>query len=171
MKSWTRMAVSIFAVVVLPALAEAQAPYSVSMRSAPFQPIPIPHPQAQPPEDHTAAAGLSNRIVMDFPVRFFDIDRETIRITPQGYVHFDDDNSWQFTNDPIPDPAAPNSYIGPWWSDSDLRSGGGHLKTQILGEEPNRTLVIEWKINEYDDKTALGDVQLWLTENSSFTMD
>lgn len=167
MKSWTQMAVSIFAVVVLPALAEAQAPYSVSMRSAPFQPIPIPHPQAQPPEDHTAAAGLSNRIVMDFPVRFFDIDRETIRITPQGYVHFDDDNSWQFTNDPIPDPAAPNSYIGPWWSDSDLRSGGGHLKTQILGEEPNRTLVIEWKINEYNDKTALGDVQLWLTENSS----
>lgn len=167
MRSWKCVALSLFG-CLLPISAFADyTPYSVSMRSAPFQPIPIPHPQAQPPVDHTAAAGLSNRVEMDFPFRFFDVDRQTIRITPQGYVHFDSDNVWRWQTSAIPSTSAPNGFIGPWWADTDFTVGGAHLKTQILGEAPSRTLVIEWKLNEFNDDTRFGHVQLWLQEGSS----
>src|SRR5690606_11677446 len=119
-----------------------------------------PHPQAQPPSTHSPTT--YSRTQIDFPMRFFDVDRSSLWIAPQGFIAFTSDGNWYYTNTNFPNTANPNGIIAPWWDDLDLQGSGAHLKTQILGVAPNRILVAEWRAGMYYASTAFANFQVWL---------
>lgn len=152
--------------IALPLVASAQTTYSVSTRSEPYQPIPIAHPQAQPPTTYLPSS-VSAPQEITFPVKFFGVNYPTLWASPQGYVMFALDTLWHYNNASLPSTAVPNAIIAAFWDDLDLRGAGAHLKSQILGVAPNRTLVVEWKAGFYFNGTNFADFQIWLQEGGS----
>jgi|GEM_PF-1053050 len=172
---WFRLSLlsaALFALVPLAGAAQTHTPYSISMRSQPFQPLPINHPQAGPVLDLTSSVGTSTRVPIDFPVRFFDQDYPRVYICPQGFIEFQDTGSWTFTNTIFPSSAVPNNgIISPWWDDLYFNFTGhtGHVKLQMLGSAPGRTLVVEWRAPHFTTsaRNSYAHFQVWLYEGSS----
>jgi hypothetical protein len=85
--------------------------------------------------------GVSVPIV--FPFRFYGVASSTVSISSNGYLTFDA-SVGDATNDPIPNPVAPNAIIAPLWDDFSPNSAGTiHVVT--LGLTPNRRLIVQWK--------------------------
>src|SRR5690606_29044627 len=161
--SWLTLA--LFALVPIAGSAQTYTPYSISMRSQQFQPLPISHPQAGPVQTLTWDYYTRNKI--DFPIRFFDEDHPTIYVSMNGFIEFANTTNWAYSNTVLPSTSGQqNGIIAPWWDD--FYSSPGTLKAQVLGQPPSRTLVLEWTASYYYSFGAsMAQFQVWLFEGSS----
>jgi len=76
-----------------------------------------------------------------FPFTFYGAEHTEFYLNTNGQVLFDSGSSDYF-NVSIPKADAPNSFIAPFWDD--LVSEEGTMYYRLLGDAPDRRLVIEW---------------------------
>lgn len=80
-----------------------------------------------------------------FPFTFYGTTYTSLQASSNGTLHFGDVPYTYyiydcFTNGPLDDQG---NMAAPFWSDLDLRYFG-YLETEVVGEAPNRILVVEW---------------------------
>jgi hypothetical protein len=84
-------------------------------------------------------------ITIDLPFIFGFYGEKFTRlsVSSNGHVVFGEAEARSFSNQNIPNLAAPNGYAAPFWDDLSPQAGGG-VWYRTIGEAPNRTLVIAW---------------------------
>jgi len=68
--------------------------------------------------------GHSGPINLPFPFKFYGNVKNTVHASSNGVILFNAPTSNIFTNAAIPNAAAPNEYIAPFWDDLDGTNGG-----------------------------------------------
>lgn len=78
-----------------------------------------------------------------------------------------------FLNQFLPDAAAPNNVLAPWWTDLDLDGisgtdpGGGAWYAATVNDGSHLYNVLEWKDAElFDDPTSVYSFQIWIQANT-----
>ena len=82
----------------------------------------------------------------------------------------------QFVPQKMPDPAAPNNVLAPFWTDLNGthggNGGGDGLRAGTLTDGVNRWLVVEWDLAIFGAPTDVRSFQVWIglngTEDISF---
>lgn len=83
------------------------------------------------------------QVDLPFHFTFYDEEFSVIQVSPNGYITFGDEPADSFTNTAIPDRSAPNGFAAPFWDFLEPESGGG-VFSLVVGEAPNRRLVVTW---------------------------
>jgi hypothetical protein len=148
---------------------------------------PTPAPTAtytpQPPETHgltcpgaggfdwvSAASGVNTNLKEDdlfvpaalpFDFVYGGYTYTQVYISSNGYLTFGDDAT-RWLNLPIPNTAAPDMFIAPYWDDLNPRAGGNIYYT-TLGSAPTRRFVAEWNAVPRYSSTGLNNGQGALT--------
>jgi len=77
-------------------------------------------------------------IGFDFP--FYGVNRGSVTIGSNGVIGFDPEALWSLGNQSLPDPAAPNALIAPFWDDLDPSAGGTiHYHSNWFGR-----FIVQW---------------------------
>jgi len=71
----------------------------------------------------TADDGLSAALPLGFSFPFYGTDQTTVKVCSNGWLSFNT-TSTTYTNQGIPNNAAPNSLVAPFWDDLDARTTG-----------------------------------------------
>jgi subtilisin family serine protease len=91
--------------------------------------------------------GASMDVPLPFPFPLYGATYEVATVSTSGFIAFDGKGSNgppSVLNGAIPDPALPNAAIYGFWDDLGI-SRTGSVRTQLLGDAPNRRFVIEWR--------------------------
>jgi len=101
-----------------------------------------------------------------FTFKFYGTDYTQFYINSNGQLLFGE-GSFESTEVSIPDAAAPNNFIAPFWDDLVVDSYGNILYTTI-GAAPNRKLMIQYRnMGFYPYPATLGTFQVILYETSN----
>ena len=91
-------------------------------------------------------------IVSPFPV-YFAGDKgglTTLYVSSNGTISVTDNTVAAWQNDALPE-AGFKTLIAPYWDDLDPSRGGGGVYYDVVGDAPNRELVVEWRdVREYE---------------------
>ncbi len=87
--------------------------------------------------------GISHPIPLPFLFPFYARPRDRIYVGSNGVMGFDPEELAAASNQSIPEPAAPNALIAPYWDDLNPTSGG-HIEYGLMGSPPHRRLVVTW---------------------------
>jgi N-acetylneuraminic acid mutarotase len=82
-------------------------------------------------------------VMLPFPFSFYGATYNLIHVSTNGFGNFLGPDA-TFTNACIPSPGAPNGFVAPLWDDL-LVSPPGGVFTGLVGKEPNRQFIIEWR--------------------------
>jgi hypothetical protein len=113
-------------------------------------------------------------IGFDFP--FFDSTYTEFYVTSNGYIAFDSvgfeinaGEGWsEYGNSCIPDAGTPNGYIAAFWNDVIIHDNGGVIYYQLIGDAPNRKLVVQCtNMGQFGEPTLLGTFSFVLYETSN----
>ena len=80
---------------------------------------------------------------LPFTFSYFGVDFDQIQISSNGYVAFGDDRATSFSNTDLPDPRDPNGTVAVFWDDISPQDGGS-VWMDVIGEAPNRKVVVSW---------------------------
>lgn len=149
------LATGLFAVAPLatPWAAEAQ-DYQATMHPAPYETLPLPGggPVTTYGDREFQGWGYTPPhvdIQLPFPVGFFGDAYTELRVLGQGAITFDMNVfRWITVREmrPIPDPSGFHNFIAAWWDQIVCNNlSAGPLRTQVIGNAPNRQFVIEWE--------------------------
>jgi len=86
-----------------------------------------------------------DNIQIGFNFNFYGIDYSNIWVHTNGMIKFGSANElayFEYLN--IPDPAAPNNFIAPFWADFNPIASTGTIYSKLEGTTPNRRLIIQW---------------------------
>jgi len=88
----------------------------------------------------------ATQIDLPFAFPFYGQSYTTAYVSTNGYLNFLGWNAY-LGNDTIPTPWDPNGAIYLFWDDLVVGGGApdGSVRTEVLGEAPNRQFVIEWR--------------------------
>lgn len=118
------------------------------------------------------SAGDEYRIYVPigFHFPFYDTSYANCYVTTNGWLTLGfDPGTNERQPQRIPDPAAPNRVLAPWWDDLACGPGygGGRVWARYLGAEPNRRFAVIWdRVNRVGtDTTELLSFQAILHEN------
>jgi subtilisin family serine protease len=102
-------------------------------------------------------------VTLPFPFRYYGQTYQSVSIATNGFVTFGSEvDTW--TNDSIPSPAVPNGAIYAYWDDL-IIDGQSSVRTQVIGAQPNRRFVIEWRnATYYQDDTRRVSFEVILSE-------
>ena len=108
-------------------------------------------------------------IDLPFSFSFYGQSYTAISVSSNGNIQFNQSNSG-FENECLfPKPAVDfGELIAPYWDDLDLTLYG-FIETEVVGEDPNRTFVIEWEdAPSFDnpDDTVTFEIQLIESSNN-----
>ncbi|MCP4601736.1 MAG: S8 family serine peptidase [Proteobacteria bacterium] len=104
------------------------------------------------------------QIDLPFPFAFYGISYNKAYVCDNGFLSFTD-NSCPYYNESIPSTYYPNGSIYAFWDDL-YPDEEATLRTQLVGEEPNRQFVIEWRdFPSYFDFSRRIDFEIVLFEN------
>ncbi|MGC9336441.1 MAG: hypothetical protein ACP5JJ_20070 [Anaerolineae bacterium] len=79
-----------------------------------------------------------------FTFNFYGQDYTRFYVDSNGYIGFDDTQTASYyANTRLPNASRPSGLIAPFWDDFDP-SEAGTVRYQVLGNAPNRYLVVEW---------------------------
>ena len=112
-----------------------------------------------------------SRISLPFPFCFYGQTYTAAWVSCNGFLTFSESDAGAFWGGWIPDPATPNAAIYAFWSDmmvGPAREGfnpPGTVRTQVVGEAPNRQFVVEWRNLRRLGRTEVMDVEIVLFEN------
>ena len=161
----TRLSLLIFGIFFasIPFVSLAQTPYAVSVRTEPFQPLPIGGGTMTTHNWSSSDEG-SVSIQLPFTVRFFDEEKSQLFLSTNMFASWQTTNA--YSNTTLPSSGTPNDLMAVWWDDNTCDSHP--LKTQILGTAPSRIFVAEWNCRRLGGSSTDNiQAQLWLYENSS----
>ena len=102
-----------------------------------------------------------------FDFNFYGQNYSDVYVFVNGIISFDADSETGYEIKPLPSYASPSLCIAPWWSDLMLL-GDNYVKYQVLGSAPNRRLIVQWEITDYniENSNNLIKFQIKLYENS-----
>lgn len=108
-------------------------------------------------------------VTLPFPFTYYGETYEEASIGSDGYLSFTYSSfysdGWNTT---IPSPWEPNAAIYAQWDDLFAFDGTGSIRTEVLGQEPNRTFVIEWRnVQSWDRYGELLSFEILLHENGA----
>ena len=134
---------------------------------------------AQPPETiyegTLIASGFRQNIPLasdgPFPIgfnfTFFGNTHTQFYISANGLITFDDPTDFFNTEADIPNTAAPNNYIAPFWDNLSIMDGG-NVMYKTIGASPNRKCIIQYKNMGFDPvPNPLGTFSVILYENGN----
>ena len=106
------------------------------------------------------------------PVIFTGESYSTLGVVSNGYVVPGGADVADISFDPqtLPDPAAPNNVLAPFWSDLDGSAAAGVRVAELCDGSisPDCWIVIEWEVNVYGgDASDPRIFQLWMGENGT----
>jgi glucose/arabinose dehydrogenase/PKD repeat protein len=125
----------------------------------------------------TTSAGISGddvigQITLPFPVTLYGTSYTTAWADTNGVLSFINPNrsDTNFATH-IPNAAAPNAVIYPFWDDLYV-DGQASIQTATIGSSPNRKFVIEWhNVTFYNDRQSRVNFEIIFTEGShNFTI-
>jgi hypothetical protein len=114
--------------------------------------------------------GATDESIANFGVPAFEYAGEvysTIGIVSNGYVVVGGGTQADvdFINTDLPDPAAPNNVLAPFWTDLNPASGGRVL-VNVLTNGPDTWTVVEWEsVRSWGDNETT-TAQVWIGTNS-----
>ena len=85
----------------------------------------------------------SVQVTLPFPFTFYGQTYKTAHVATNGFLNFLRPNAF-LSNGRIPDPGEPNAAIYPFWDDLFVDFDSS-VRTELLGNAPNRQFVIEWR--------------------------
>jgi hypothetical protein len=85
----------------------------------------------------------SFQVPLPFPFTFYEVAYTQAYVSTNGYLNFIARNS-VYNNGSLPSTAAPNGAIYAFWDDLYVDSAAS-VRTELVGTEPNRRFVIEWR--------------------------
>jgi subtilisin family serine protease len=93
----------------------------------------------------------SETIALPFPFTFYDVAYSELIISANGYVAFGAGPGDEYANFAIPSRGLPNGYAAPFWDDLNPEAGGS-IWYRLVGEAPDRRLVVAWHdLPHYED--------------------
>lgn len=81
-------------------------------------------------------------IEIGFEFQFYGISYSGVKVSSNGYLTFGYIGE-EYSNQPLPLPGEPSNLIAPFWDDLTPSSGNG-VYYKVIGNAPNRKLVVEW---------------------------
>jgi hypothetical protein len=100
-------------------------------------------------------------------VRYNGVTYNTVGLATNGFVQLGGLTSTTANNQNLPNTAAPNNVLAPFWTDlhplGTDGNGGGRLRAAIVTSSPNQWLVFEWRdVFEFGGATPLYTFQAWM---------
>ena len=117
-------------------------------------------------------AGMGDETIANFNVPAFLYGAELftrIGLTSNGYAIVGGGTAADvdFVNQGLPDAAAPNNVIAPYWTDLNLASGGT-MRVNVLTDGVSDWLVLEWEnVPEYSIPANTHSFQIWIGVNGT----
>lgn len=106
----------------------------------------------------------SAAVTLPFPFTFYDRTYTQAYISTNGHLNFLAANSSE-SNRELPTSLAPNAAIYPFWDDLVVDSSAS-IRTESLGDAPNRRFVIEWRnLHVFQSTTRRVRFEVILHEN------
>ena len=106
----------------------------------------------------------STPVTLPFTFPYYGQNHTTANVSTNGNLNFVAPST-VFTNVAIPNTAAPNGAIYPYWDDVFVDASAS-VRTQTLGSAPNRRFVIEWRnVRFVSETTKRVDFEVVLSEN------
>ncbi len=103
-------------------------------------------------------------IELPFPFTFYGQSYASAYICSNGYMSFAG-ATCGYANGSIPSSSAPNATIYPFWDDLNV-DGESSVRSQLLGQEPERRFVVEWRnVRFYVDANQRLDFEIVLFED------
>ncbi len=99
-----------------------------------------------------------------FPFVFYGVEYSEFYMSSNGLLLFGQGSS-DYLNTAIPSPEEPNSFVAAFWED--LVSATGTMYYKLIGDAPNRKLVIEWANVHPLQTTGLFTFEVVLQEDSN----
>ncbi|MEK7278539.1 MAG: S8 family serine peptidase, partial [Chloroflexota bacterium] len=94
-------------------------------------------------------------VTLPFTFTFNGQPRATAYISTNGFIAFTSDGPAEYINAAIPNAAAPNEFVAPFWDDLNPFNGG-NIYYATIGSAPNRQFVVEWNsVPRYSNEGAL----------------
>jgi hypothetical protein len=118
----------------------------------------------------TRSTGISFRgddaylqVPLPFPFTFYEVAYTDAYVSTNGYLNFIAGNSF-YSNGSIPKSVNPNGAVYAFWDDLYVDYAAS-LRTELLGAEPNRRFVIEWRnVTFYSNNFRRFDFEIVLCE-------
>lgn len=110
----------------------------------------------------------SYKVELPFPFTFYGKTYSQAWISLNGFLSFFEAGSSYYSNECIPTPWAPNGSVYAFWDDmwvSPWEDPLGEVRTDTVGEAPNRQSVIEWRNLRRLGDAEVFDVEIVLNEN------
>ncbi|GAB2936313.1 PQQ-dependent sugar dehydrogenase [Micromonospora polyrhachis] len=109
------------------------------------------------------------RVELPFPVTFYGQRYTSAWVDVNGRLSFQDPGRSWGVNTPLPDPAAPNAAIHPFWDDLVVRADSS-IRTALVGAAPDRRFVVEWRnIGLYGSSSARITFSVVIAESGQIT--
>jgi CSLREA domain-containing protein len=108
-------------------------------------------------------------VPLPFPVKLYGQSYTNANVSTNGFLSFmgPDARWWNWW---LPEPAAPNGAIYPFWDDLYVDAGAS-VRTQTVGAAPNRQFVVEWRdVTFYDDRNRRVRFEVVLQESGPILM-
>ncbi|MBL9171591.1 MAG: S8 family serine peptidase [Verrucomicrobiales bacterium] len=110
--------------------------------------------------------GVSAAQTIPFPFVYYGTTRTQLFVGANGLLGFTATGVSQAANTDLPNPAAPNDFLSPFWSDL-VPSANTTISVGIAGSSPNRNLVVTWsRISLPAPQTATVNFQVVLNEST-----
>jgi subtilisin family serine protease len=111
--------------------------------------------------------GIGDESIVNFTVPAFSFAGKTysrIGVVSNGYLVLGGGSGGdvEFVNQSLPDPAAPNNVLAPFWTD--LNPGAeGAVRVGILSGGGDQWLVVDWEgVPEYSSNSKTASFQVWI---------
>jgi|GEM_PF-2684196 len=134
-----------------------------AMEDVPFDPI---NARDGGTDIRITKADEYRQVDLPFEFTFYDEVFTHIQVSTYGYITFGDEPADSFQNTPIPDRAAPNGFAAPFWDflESEIGAGVFYL---VVGEAPNRRMVVTWADVPHLPETGPATITLILEEGTN----
>jgi subtilisin family serine protease len=117
----------------------------------------------------TPIADMGDETIANFPVPSFTFAGQSytqLGVVSNGYVVVGGGTSADvtFVNQNLPDPAAPNNVLAPFWTDLDVSRLGGAVRIATLSDGANTWIVVDWdKVRVYTaSDTTPNSFEVWI---------
>ncbi|GMQ78045.1 MAG: hypothetical protein BMS9Abin02_0542 [Anaerolineae bacterium] len=107
-------------------------------------------------------------VLLPFTFIFYGQSYNSLYVSTNGNLQFNQANAAYENECLYPDPAAGlGDLIAPYWDDLDL-TFFGFIGTEVVGDEPNRTFIVEWdEAPSFDNADERVTFEVQLTEGSN----
>jgi len=111
------------------------------------------------------------QVALPFAVPLYGGSYTSAWVSSNGFVSFADPGGPQAVNAAVPDPAAPNAAVYPFWDDLVIRADST-VRTAVIGAAPNRQFVVEWRnIGMYGSSSARVRFEAVFSENGEIAFN